>query len=127
MIPKSLHAIMHLDLEALLGVARESKTLEFKRALPGKSNVDIDKFVAAVSSFANTVGGDLIIGVDESEGLATTIMGIGPVDVDAEKLRLLQLLASYVEPSRCAELRQFDCRPRDGTAGRDFPVVLRDE
>ena len=61
MIPKPLDAIEHADLRALIdnGV-RESKSIEYKRELLGNANSEKVPFLAAVSSFANTGGGDLL-------------------------------------------------------------------
>jgi hypothetical protein len=39
---------------------QEGKTLEYKRELPGGSDQDKREFLADVSSFANTEGGDII-------------------------------------------------------------------
>jgi len=98
MIPKPIHEITLDDLNALIGLVRESKTIEFKREMQAKTRDEVVKFLAAVSSFANTGGGDLLIGVEARAGLATAIPGVAFADVDAEQLRLSQLLATSVEP-----------------------------
>ena len=51
-----------------------------------------------VSSFANADGGDLIIGVDEAEGIPTAIPGVVVADVDAEKLSLEETIRRGIEP-----------------------------
>jgi hypothetical protein len=55
-------------------------------------------FLSAVSSLANTAGGDLIIGMEAVDGLAQCVSGVEIFNLDAEKLRLEQLLASCIEP-----------------------------
>src|ERR1700739_2874292 len=94
MIARPIHQITLDDLNALVGIARESKTLEFKREMPAKKADEVIKFLAAVSSLANSGGGDLVIGIEARAGPATAIPGVAFPDVDAEKLRLSQLLAN---------------------------------
>ena len=68
MIQKPLTDIQLVDIESLVtNQVREMKTLDFKRDLPGPSDTEKVRFLANVSSFANTNGGDLIFGVEESE------------------------------------------------------------
>lgn len=52
-----------------------------------------------MSSFANTVGGDLLLGVDEHAGTATAVEGIEVDDLGALKLRMNQLMASWHGPT----------------------------
>jgi hypothetical protein len=72
--------------------------LEFKRDLPGGGDDAKREFLADVSALANTSGGDLLYGVEEDNGCASTITGIAPDDVDAEILRLENILNSGLEP-----------------------------
>jgi len=97
-IPKPLQQIVRSDLEALVGLARECKTLEFKAELPQKSGSELVPFIAGVSSLANTAGGDFVLGVVARDGVATAIPGVAVPNLDAEKLRLEQALANGVEP-----------------------------
>lgn len=53
----------------------EGRTIDYKRELPGNSDGDKKEFLADVSSFANTSGGDLILGVDENAGVPIQITG----------------------------------------------------
>ena len=98
MIPKPLSQIQLTDLQSLIGNVRESKTIEFKQAMPAKSEKEVVQFLAAVSALANTAGGDLLIGIDATDGVATAVKGIPDVGFDAEQLRLEQLLADNIEP-----------------------------
>jgi len=98
MIPKSIGNIGLNDLTALVGTVRESKTLEFKRELPSGKDGDLT-LLKGVSAMANTAGGDFLIGIEAAnDGIATSVVGIAPANVDAEKLRLEQLLAACLEP-----------------------------
>jgi hypothetical protein len=57
MISKPIHQLKLADLQTLIGSARESKTLEFKREMPAGTSDEKIKFLAAVSALANTAGG----------------------------------------------------------------------
>src|SRR5215813_3230520 len=98
MLQKQLEKIDLTDLERLLGVAREGKTLEFKQLMPAKSDREVIQFLSAVSAFANSTGGDLLIGIMAEDGIAKSITGIPIAGFDDEKLRLEQLLADNIEP-----------------------------
>jgi hypothetical protein len=98
MLPKSLDHIQLADLRGLIGNVRESKTLEFKQAMPAKNDREVVQFLASVSAFANTAGGDLLIGVAAEDGIATALPGIPFADFDRETLRYEQLLADNIEP-----------------------------
>ena len=99
MLSKSIHEIGLADLQDLKqnGVP-EGKTIEYKREMPANTNDEKAKLLAAVSSFANTAGGDLLLGVEESKGLPTSFGGVAVADVDKEKARLEQVIASGLEP-----------------------------
>jgi len=98
MIAKPLNEVKIADLQALLGNVREGKMIEFKREMPARTPDEKIKFLAAVSSLANTAGGDLMVGIEAVDGLAQVISGIEFSNIDAEKLRLEQLLATLIEP-----------------------------
>jgi hypothetical protein len=60
--------------------------------------------VADVSAFANASGGDIVIGIQTQDGVASAIAGVSLADVDKEKLRLGDLIRMGVEP----RLTHFD-------------------
>ena len=98
MIQKLIHEITLADLQALVGVVREDRTLEFKREMPGKAESELGPFLAGISSLANTNGGDFVIGIAANDGLAEATPGIAIASLDAEKLRIEQLVANGLEP-----------------------------
>lgn len=99
MIAKSLLGITEGDLDELVvNSVAEGKTIEYKKALPGNSDGEKKEFLADVSSFANTAGGDLIFGVEESQGAPTGIPGLGLPDQDLEVRRLDSLINDGLEP-----------------------------
>lgn len=120
MIPKSIDNIQIGDIANLIGVARESKTLEFKADMPTKRDGEIVSFLAGISALANTVGGDFLLGVEAADGVAVSAPGIAIVNVDAEKLRLEQILANGLEP----RLPRFHIVPVQCSADR-YVFVLR--
>jgi hypothetical protein len=99
MIPKRFEEIVEDDLLALItNAVSESRTIDYKRELPGNSDADKKEFLADVSSFANTSGGDLIFGVNEVEGLPTQIISFQSTNADLEIQRLDSILTSGLDP-----------------------------
>ncbi len=76
MISKPLTDIQLADLRNLLGNVREGKAIEYKQAMPAKTDKEVIQFLSAVSAFANTAGGDLLIGISSDDDLASGIPGI---------------------------------------------------
>lgn len=94
------------DLNALISTGvPESPLIDYKRDSYGTADGDKREFLADISSFANTMGGDIIIGIDESDGLPTAITPITG-DVDAEVRRLQSIALTGIEP-RLTNLRIF--------------------
>lgn len=98
MIEKPIGAITLADLQDLIGVAREDKTLEFKVEIPGKLASDSVPVLAGVSSLANSAGGDFVLGVAAKDGLAASVPGVTIPNIDAETLCLEQMPANGLEP-----------------------------
>jgi schlafen family protein len=99
MISKRLEEIGEADLDLLVANSVvEGKTIEYKKVLPGNSDGEKKEFLADVSSFANTTGGDLIFGIDEAQGVPTAIPGLVVSDPDAEVLRLDSIINDGLEP-----------------------------
>jgi hypothetical protein len=69
------------------GIA-ESRHIEFKSTCVGGSDKDRREFVADVTAFANALGGDIVFGVAEEDGVASGVPGIKLPNPDHEKLRL---------------------------------------
>ena len=77
---------------------RENKVIEYKEALPTNSDNDKKEFLADISAFANAAGGDLIYGIKATDGIASEICGLEIPNVDAEKLRLENIMRDGIEP-----------------------------
>lgn len=107
MVPVPIEAVDKDALQALIdNQVNEGKTIEYKREIPSTAESKMIPLLAAVSSFANTAGGDLLVGIEADKGLPTKLLGVKTNDTDAEKLRLEQALRSGIEPRPL-----FDIRP----------------
>lgn len=96
---KPLEAITQADLQGLIdNKVAEGKEYDYKLTLPKNSDGDKKEFLADVSSFANTIGGDFIFGVQEEEGVPVAIPGLSGINVDSEKLRLENMIRDGIEP-----------------------------
>lgn len=99
-----LDRIGEADIQRLISTCvTESPYLDYKQETYGDTGNDRSEFLADISSFANTLGGDLVIGVAEADGLPTELTPITG-DCDAEMRRLEQIALSGLEP-RISNLR----------------------
>jgi hypothetical protein len=99
MIPTALEKIGEADLQQLIDNAvAEGRTIEYKQALHGGTDSEKKEFLADVSSFANTAGGDLLFGISEDKGVPVKVVGIGTTDPDLEVRRLDSIIAAGLEP-----------------------------
>jgi len=99
MISRRLEEVGEFDLDHLVANSvPEGKTIEYKKVLPGNLDSDKKEFLADVSSFANTAGGDLIFGIDETQGAPVDIPGLALPDPDAEVRRLDSIINDGLEP-----------------------------
>jgi hypothetical protein len=97
--PEQLKDIREDDIQLVVRrAAPAGETIEYKHELPGTSDLDEQQFLANVSSFANTMGGDLVFGVDHVQGIPSTVVGLTINDTDREIRRLSSLLKSGLEP-----------------------------
>ncbi len=98
----------------------EGVLVDYKRDMYGRADADVREFLKDVSSFANTAGGHLIIGIDETSGVPTSIAPLTGMDPDQELQRLENMARDGLEP-RVASLRM---KAVPITAG-GFVIVLR--
>jgi hypothetical protein len=110
MISKPLSEIAEADIQALKAAGiQEGKTIEYKRELPGTRDEDKREFLADISSFANTEGGDMLYGVTEDQGVIADIAGASSPDFDAEILRLESLIRDGIAPRMAASFLVVPC------------------
>ena len=93
--------------DLIMNGVREEKTIEYKREMPGAADSDAVRFLATVSSFANTAGGDILLGVEAIDGVPVKLPGIEIDNLDREKLRIEHVLLNGLVP----RLPQVDIHP----------------
>jgi hypothetical protein len=99
MINKNIEEITENDLHELKDRKEaEGKTIDYKQSLPGNRDSEKTEFLADVSSFANTSGGDLIYGMTEENGIPKALNGLDIENFDEEKLRLENIIRDGIEP-----------------------------
>lgn len=107
MIDRTLTDITRDDIEALVRYGRsEGRTLDFKEAFPAADHKGTRDFLADVTAFANTDGGDIVIGVaEDGNGVASDIPGAASqprcrrtVDRHGHRERHSRLSGSAVQP-----------------------------
>ena len=122
MLPFALEQVDVSTLESLLtNEVSESKTIEYKRTLPGRGQSDTVPFLATVSSFANTSGGDLLLGVEADDGVPVALPGMEIDSLDREKLRLQDMMRNGLEPRLPSEV---DIQPVQVKPGK-YVLLLR--
>jgi len=99
MILKDLDSVTVKDLMELKenGVS-ESKTLEYKKELKLVTDQDKKEFLADVSSFTNTSGGDIIYGINEVAGVPSTLEGMRIDNIDTLKQQIENIIRDGLEP-----------------------------
>ncbi len=99
-------ALLHIPLKqieekhllALIAAgAAESRSIDYKRTSYGNLHADYSEFLADASSFANTAGGDLLLGMDAENGIPTAIAPL-MMPMDQEILRLEQMARGGLQP-----------------------------
>lgn len=92
-----------IDIEIInglvLGGVSESVSLDYKKESYGNTDKDKRELLKDISALANTLGGYIVLGIDEINGVATSVTPITGLDIDAECLRLEQVIRSGLEPS----------------------------
>jgi len=99
---------------------RESRTLDYKSELPLDGREARKEFLADVTAFANTAGGDLVVGVTEKQGEPEAFPGIEIADWDEFQLRLTNLIRDGTEP----RLQGLSFHRVSTTSGR-YVLILR--
>ena len=75
----------------------EGLRLDYKLKEYGSKDKDKLELNKDVSAFANSSGGHLVIGLEETEGVASSVLGVD-IDADAEILRIESILRHSIDP-----------------------------
>lgn len=114
MIEKPIEEIDEIDLiELKRNEVLEGRTIEYKQSLPDNTKEAKIKFLAGISSLANSNGGDFIIGIAARQGKPSDIKGVDTQNVDEAKLRLEQLIKDGLKP-RIPNIKIRDIRLENG-------------
>jgi hypothetical protein len=95
----NFESVSEQDLRDLIAAGvPEGLSVEYKRDPYGRADADVKEFLKDVTALANSVGGHIVIGIDETGGLPTNIKPISEIDQDSEIQRMESLLRDGVEP-----------------------------
>jgi len=97
----------------------ENRWLEYKSEISEFNGKNVS-FLTELSAFANSSGGDLIVGIAESEGKAIALPGLAG-DANAMLLKYEQWIASQIQP-RIPDLRAKIVQLSDGQNAIIFRV-----
>ncbi|MDX2078406.1 MAG: ATP-binding protein [bacterium] len=114
--------ITEQDLLSLIGTTSEGQYIDFKKDAYNSQNPKWQRSLCEdVTAFANADGGIIVCGMDEKNGYADDLCGLGQINPDAEKSRLKQTISSNTEPSIYPEV--IDIQLSDSQKG--FALVIR--
>ncbi|MGF6854362.1 AlbA family DNA-binding domain-containing protein [Paraburkholderia sp. CI3] len=115
-----LRDVTFSDLQALKdNQVEESHTLDYKRDFPNDPQARV-KLAEDVVAFANTRGGDLILGADEEGGVISQFFPFALADTDAALRSLQSALVDLIEPKVPGVHLQAVQAPEGG-----YAVVIR--
>lgn len=101
---KALDTVTLGDLEQLVtDRIHESKRIEYKGAFyrlddPKDRDEQRKEMLKDISAFANTLGGDLIIGMKAKDGVPIKVNGFPEANPDGLKLKISELVQQWIEP-----------------------------
>jgi len=80
------------------GQVPEGKTIDYKQELPGQKDGEKKEFLADLCSFANAVGGHILYGMKETDGIASSLPGLS-AEIDAALLRMEHMAVDGIRPN----------------------------
>lgn len=93
-------ALQEADLLALTAAqAQENRFIEFKSEYLPQSDSGKKKFLQSVAAFANSRGGDLVLGMAESNGIATALSPLNGLDPDQSRIQIHDLIRVHLRPA----------------------------
>ena len=116
------YTLSNIDASTLEEICRqqfsESATLDFKRAIPGRDGGGTFEIAKDVSAFANADGGDLVYGIDEKDGAASSVTPIVGESADDAERRLRQVIDASIEPRLAVQVKAIE-------VGSGYVLILR--
>jgi len=76
----------------------ESRTIDYKQMLKLQTSKEKKDFLNDISAFANTLGGHIVYGIKEQNGVPMELCGIDIEDQDKERQRLDNLIRDGIDP-----------------------------
>src|SRR5207247_332784 len=101
MIPYPIEQIDADVIRSLLANADLSESMtrvEYKQIVPMGAESDREPFLGTICSFANSTGGDFIVGIRTKDGIPYEITGVDLQKADGESLRLDSVIRSGIDP-----------------------------
>jgi hypothetical protein len=105
MLPQRLEDVDKASVESLIADAvREGRFIEYKRELHDGTEDKKKEFLADVSSFANTSGGDILYGIEEQRdngkptGFPQAALGLAGINVDETIRQLESQMQTGIKP-----------------------------
>ena len=129
LINKPLKEISIQDIEKLIkDQIPENRTIEYKSYLPNFTDIqERIRFLTSITSFANTIGGDLIYGIKTEEkgdtSLPKEIVGIEIANLDNLKGQLQDIIRTNIHPRLPGDFPEFS--PRIQIDEHKCALVLR--
>ena len=119
-LEKPIEEIVEADLRDLIeNKVSERKTVEYKQALPGKSDGDKKEFLADVSSLANASGGHLVYGMKEEGDAPVELCGMEIIDPGSAVSALDNSIRNGIRP----RIPGFVVHPVPLSSGRTAIVI----
>jgi len=130
MIQRNFDDITKVDIDFLVdNKISEIKTLEYKGKLPGSQDNDKKEFLADISSFANSSGGDVIYGIKEARnedgkktGEPEAVAPLQGITADEAKLKIENLIRTGIEPRVTVHVKAIEGY---GADGKGFIILVR--
>ncbi len=96
---KPLAEITESDLQELIAnEVAEGRAIDYKRETNCTQDAEKKEFLADISSFANTLGGHVIIGMEEQNALPTNLVGIPKATTDQLILQIEGIIRDGLDP-----------------------------
>ena len=130
MIQRNFDDITKTDIDFLIdNKIGEIKTLEYKEKLPASQDNDRKEFLADISSFANSSGGDIIYGIKaalnengKKTGEPEKVVPLQGITADEAKLQIEALIRDGIEPRIPVHVKSIDGYSADG---KGFVILVR--